>query len=68
MKMKLHILITADGQIKAEVVDGAGPACITEVLEPLEALLGPASETHLKPEYEWDEEVVQMLQQQEAQA
>lgn len=66
MKMTIDILIAADGQVKAEVVDGKGPACITEVLEPLEALLGQATETHLKPEYEWDEEVVQMLRQQEA--
>lgn len=67
MKMTLEILITANGQVKAEVVDGVGPACITEVLGPLEALLGKATETHHKPEYEWDEEVVQMLQQQEVQ-
>lgn len=65
MKMSINIVITADGQVKADVVDGRGPACITEVLAGLEQLLGEADTTRLKPEHQWDTEVVQMLRQQE---
>lgn len=64
MQMTIEIIITPGGQVRAEVVDGIGPKC-TEALAGLEALLGEASETHLKPEYEWDEEALRLIGQQE---
>lgn len=66
--MKIDILIRPDGTVVADVINGQGHACITKLLAPLEELLGKASTTRLKPEYEWDEEVVQMLQRQKVQS
>lgn len=68
MKMTIDIFIGRDGKVTADVVGGHGPVCITEILAGLEELLGEASSTDLKPEYEWDPEVIQMLQRQEVQA
>lgn len=68
MRMTLDITITPDGRVKADVVGGQGETCITEILAGLEALLGLATVTKLKPEYEWDEQAVRMLQQQEVRA
>lgn len=64
-QMNIDIVIEPNGQVHADVVDGVGPKCITEVLAGLEELLGEASVTHLKPSYEWDEEVLDLIRQQE---
>lgn len=63
-KMTIDITIAADGQVTADVVGGHGPTCITELLAGLENLLGAADVTRLKPEHAWDDDAVQMLQQQ----
>lgn len=66
MKMTIDILITPDGQIKADVVDGhQGKACITKLLAGLQELLGEPGTTKLKPEYQLDMEVINILRQQE---
>ena len=64
MKMQINFVIRPDGQVVADVVGGKGPVCITEILGPLEELLGEAATTELKPEYAIDEEVVQILREQ----
>ena len=65
MKMTIDIFISAEGKVTADVVGGHGPVCITEILAGLEELLGEADVTKIKPEYQWDDEVVQMLLRQE---
>ncbi len=49
--MEIIIKIGEGGKVTAEVLGGHGPVCISEVLAGLEALLGGASNTELKPEY-----------------
>jgi hypothetical protein len=64
MKMTLNIVIGPDGQVKADVQGGRGPVCITEILGPLEGLLGEADRTDIKPEFAIDEEAQRIIQQQ----
>lgn len=60
--MEIIISITEKGEVKADIVGGKGRGCM-DVLAPLEDLLGQASQTGLKPEYQWDEEVVSLLKE-----
>ena len=64
MKMQINVVITKEGQVVADVVGGQGKLCITEILGPIEELLGKATTTKLKPEYEFDQEVVQIMRDQ----
>ena len=66
MKMTITFTIGPDGQGKADVEGGRGPVCVTEVLEPLERLLGKAGRTNYKPEYELDHDAIRLIQQLEA--
>lgn len=64
VKMKVTFVIGPDGQVKADVVNGQGYKCITEVLGPLEELLGQAERTDYKPEYELDYEALRFIESQ----
>jgi len=68
MKMAVQIIITKDGQVSADVIGGRGDLCITHILAGLEELLGPADNTKLKPEYQFDTEVTAILRSQEVKA
>jgi len=50
----VEIIFTIDeqtGELSADVSGEQGPACLDELLDELEELLGGASATRLKPEY-----------------
>lgn len=64
MKMTVDIFISPDGKVTADVIDGQGKACISQVLAELEAMLGEATTTKLKPEFQWDTEAIQLLREQ----
>jgi len=59
MKVTIDIKIHPNGQIEADVIGGQGHTCISDILAGLEALVGEASTTRLKPEYEWEPDIVQ---------
>lgn len=63
-QVQVNIVITPDGQVAVDVVGGKGKSCITEILGPIEELLGEATDTKLKPEYEIDHVVVQIMRDQ----
>lgn len=66
MKVNVTFMIGPNGEVVADVVGGQGKVCITEILGPLEELLGTASYTKHKPEYALDREVIRLLKGQEA--
>lgn len=63
-EVQVNFVIAPDGQVAIDVIGGKGKGCITEILGPMEELLGQASTTKLKPEYEFDQEVVQIMRDQ----
>lgn len=64
MKVTVNFVITKDGRVAVDVVGGQGKICVTEILGPIEELLGKATTTKLKPEYELDQEVIQIMRDQ----
>ena len=64
MKVTVNFVISPDGKIAVDVIGAKGKACMTQILEEIEALIGPASDTRLKPEYELDHEVIEILRDQ----
>jgi len=64
MKVTINFVIK-DGQVMADVVGAKGKVC-AHLLAELEAYLGEAGTTEFKPEYELDEEVLEILRDQEA--
>ena len=63
-QVQVNFVITADGQVAIDVIGGKGKGCITEILGPIEELLGEATHTKTKPEYEIDHVVVQLMRDQ----
>lgn len=63
MKIVVEITISPQGQMTVDVKGAKGPVCM-DVLEQLEALVGEASQTQRKPEYELDVEVLEALRDQ----
>jgi len=64
MKVTVNFVISPKGEVLADVVGAQGRICMTEILEQIEELLGQASYTKKKPEYELDLEIVQVLRDQ----
>lgn len=64
MKVTVNFVISPEGKVAVDVVGAQGKVCMTEVLEEMEALLGPADHTKFKPEYELDVEVIEALRDQ----
>jgi hypothetical protein len=65
MKVTVNFVISPKGEVAVDVIGAKGPVCMTEILEEMEALLGPSTDTKFKPEYELDLEVVEILRDQE---
>ena len=63
-QVQVNFVIRADGQVAADVVGAKGKVCVTDILGPMEELLGLANYTKYKPEYEFDQEVVQIMRDQ----
>ena len=64
MKVTVNFVIGPRGEVIADVVGAQGKVCMTEIMEQIEELLGQASYTKKKPEYELDLEIVQVLRDQ----
>lgn len=62
-KMTIDIMITSNGQVKTEVIDGHQGAKCVEILSGLAAFLGQPSGGHLKPEFEEDPEALALMRQ-----